>query len=535
MLRRQKHLVGFSLAALVGAVLLFALVTWFLWDKSIRIEEARVAELAEALGQRTEQIIVDAREMLDRFNQFPSPACSTAHIEAMQEAAIARPYIRAIGYLQAAERICGVGFIQAIQLKPSRADRVYESGVIAWWPSAQTEVGGVRLFLMRYGNHDIAIDPRMLLETGVKQEWQAGLWVENLLLASTPWATDLPTPDSVPVGLMIDHQNDRVVSRFSLGTIFPIDIVAIEPIGLFWDRYAPMLGIAAGFGLTILVVWVYFVLRYSRHRLSLSTVLKDDLDKGRMEVHYQPIVNLSSGRCVGAEALARWVREGGEIVNPDVFLPIAEEAGLVPQVTLAVLKATMRDLGYMLRQHSDIYININLAPEDLAGDDFGDELARYSELAGVSPDKIKLEITERAVVDNDSSRKIISDFRNRGHQVAIDDFGTGYSSLSYLQSFEFDTLKIDKSFVNAIGKESVTSHVIGLVIELSKSLDLVTVAEGIETAQQLKWLRKQGVELGQGYLFSQPLPAGEFCQYFKAQNNSKVQIIRHQATKSNAP
>lgn len=527
---RQKYLVGFSLAAFIAAALLFALVTWFLWVESVRIEEARVADLAETLGQRTEQVIVDARDMLDQFNRYPKPACSPDHVKAMQEAAIARPYIRAIGYWRAAKRICGVGFIQAIELKPSQADRVYDSGVIAWWPSPQTEVGGVRLFLMRYGKHDIAVDPRMLLETSTVQEWQAGLWVENLPLSSTPWNTELPAPDTLPIGLTVDHQNDRVVSRFSLGTIFPIDVVAIEPIGLFWDRYAPMLGIATGVGLTILIVWVYFVLRYSRHRLSLSTELKEALETGQVQVHYQPIVKLSSGRCVGAEALARWTREDGEIVNPDVFLPIAEEAGLVPRITQVVLKATLRDLGQLLRK-SNIAININLAPEDLTSETFGPELAESCEAAGVGPEKIKLEITERAIVDSGSSRNIISDFRKRGHQVAIDDFGTGYSSLSYLESFEIDTLKIDKSFVDAIGRDAVTSHVIGHVIDLSKSLRLETVAEGIRTVPQMRWLREQGVELGQGFLFSQPLPASEFRHYFEAQIDSKVQAIRQRPAK----
>ena len=444
----------------------------------------------------------------------------------MQKAAIAKPYIRAIGYWKAAKRVCGVGFIQEIELKPSKADRIYDSGVIAWWPGPQTEIGGVELFLMRYGKHDIAIDPRMLLEPDTVQQWQAGLWVENLPMASTPRNANLPAPDTIPIGLTLDYENDRVISRFSIGTIFPIDIVAIEPISLFWERYAPLLAIAAVFGLSIFVLWAYFVLRYSRHRLSLSTELKEALDNDQVQVYYQPIVNLSTGRCVGAEALARWITNDGKFISPDVFIPVAEEAGLVPLITQVVLKAVVKDLGDLLRKNSDIYINLNLAPEDLTSLNFGQELAERSRIANIAPGQINLEITERAIVDSDSSRKIISDFRKQGHQVAIDDFGTGYSSLSYLEKFEIDTLKIDKSFVDAIEKNAVTSSVINHVIELSKSLDLATVAEGIETPQQANWLREQGVKLGQGFLFSRPLPADEFQQYFEAQTDSKLQYIR---------
>lgn len=530
---REIFLIGFSLATFIGALLLFGLVTWFLWSKSVNIEEARVAVQAEALGQRTEQIIVNSRNMLDDFNKISAPPCSAAHIKIMHEAAVAKPYIRAIGYWRADKRICGVGFIQDIALKPSRADRIYDSGVIAWWPSPQTEVGGVQLFLMRFGDHDVAIDPRLLLEITSTQQRQAGLWVESLLMAKSPWNAHIPTPDSFPIGLTVDHPNNRVVSRFSLGTIFPIDIVVIEPIGNFWDRYIPMLAIAAGFGLTLVAIWIYVVVRYSRHRLSLSTELKEALANGRVEVHYQPIVELSSGLCVGAEALARWIRDDGEMVSPDVFIPVAEDAGLVPKITLAVLTATMRDLGNLLRDNDNICININLAPEDLKGDEFGTALAESLELAGLSPQKIKLEITERAVIDSDKSRKTIHDFRKRGHKVAIDDFGTGYSSLSYLETFELDSLKIDKSFVDAIGMDAVTSHVIGHVIEMSKSLDLETVAEGIETSQQASWLLDQGVELGQGFHFSKPLPAGQFRKYFRAQIESNVHPI-YQRTKERA-
>src|SRR5687767_14602489 len=109
-------------------------------------------------------MILDTREILKEFEQLPAQRCSVTHIKALQNVAMSRRYIRAIGYWRAAERQCGVGFLQAQALRPPRADSIYQSGVIAWWPSAQTEVGGVRLFLMRFGDHDAAIDPRALLE-----------------------------------------------------------------------------------------------------------------------------------------------------------------------------------------------------------------------------------------------------------------------------------------------------------------------------------------------------------------------------------
>jgi sensor c-di-GMP phosphodiesterase-like protein len=374
-------------------------------------------------------------------------------------------------------------------------------------------VSGVPLFLMRYGDHDLAIDPRMLLEPRLVQERQAGLWVEGLPMATTSEYADIPSPDSVPIGLTVDTDNNRLVSRFALGTIFPIDIVAVETIDRFWSRYTPILLAAACLGLASAIVWIYLVVRYSRHRLSLSTELREAVASGRMQAYYQPLIDLSTGRCVGAEALARWIREDGEIVNPDIFIPLAEQAGLVPEITLAIVVATLNDLGKLLWKQPQLCININLAPEDLTSETFSGELNRLLAKAGVAPASIKLEITERAMVNTDASRKVIRDFRKRGHQIAVDDFGTGYSSLAYLESLELDTLKIDKSFVDAIGTEAVTNHVIGHVIKMAKSLHLDMVAEGIESQQQADWLIEQGVEYGQGFLYSRPLTGTQFREY----------------------
>jgi sensor c-di-GMP phosphodiesterase-like protein len=261
---------------------------------------------------------------------------------------------------------------------------------------------------------------------------------------------------------------------------------------------------------------LFLVLRLSRRQLGLASELREALDRDRIRVHYQPVIDMATGRCTGAEALARWERESGEAVGPDVFIPVAEESGLVQDVTLAVLRTTVRELKVLLTEFPGASINLNLAPDDLRTDRIGVALARELDAARLPPGALKLEITERALVNSDTSRALIREFRTRGHQVAIDDFGTGYSSLSYLQSFELDVLKIDKSFVDAIGTEAATSQVIVHVIEMARSLGLDTVAEGVETPLQVQWLLAHGVTHGQGYIFSKPLPAGEFVDFFRA-------------------
>lgn len=515
MIRRGRLLLGLSVAALGGVVLLFGGLTWYVWQDSVQREEQRLAELAQALGEDVEAALVDARDMLERFNALEAERCSAAHLAAMQEATIARPYIRAVGYWQAAQRLCGVGFISGNELTPPRADRIYDSGVIAWWPSPQTELGGLELFLMRYGAHDVAIDPRLLLNTGVVRGRKAGLWVEGLRLAAHPWNVELPAPEEIPPGITIDHENARIISHFSLGTVLPIDIVAVEPLSDFWHRYLPSASAAAMIVLLLIAIWLYAVYRYTRRQLSLGAELRLAIRDGRLRVLYQPVIDLATGNCVGAEALVRWRREGGHLVSPDVFIPVAEKAGLIQDVTRAVLRNILDDLSQLLRDEPELKINLNLAREDLEQPDLIETLAAALVEAQVPASALKLEITERALINSDVARQQIRDLRNRGHQVAIDDFGTGYSSLSYLESFEIDTLKIDKSFVDAIEKEAVTSNVIAHVIEMAHSLKLDTVAEGIEQEHQAEWLRQQGVTHGQGFLYSKPLTARRFIRYYR--------------------
>ncbi len=504
---------GSTFAALLGIAVLFVSIVWLLWKQSVASEEAYSGGLAAALGQSTERIILDTRDMLAAFDQLAAARCSKEHLKALQDAAISRPYIRAIGYWRVTERVCGVGFLEQEELKPSRADRIYDTGVIAWWPSPQTQVGRVQLFLMRYGDHDVAIDPRQMLDLGAMHDRQAVLWVEKMRMSAIPWDATLPAPDSLNVGVTVDRDQLRVISRYSRNGILPIDVVAMEPIDNFWGRHAQTLAVGAGLGLLLVAVWIYFMLRFSRRQLSMATELRHALARGHISVRYQPVIELKSGRCVGAEALARWQRVNGEWVSPDVFIPVAEEDGLVQEVTLAVLRTAVRDMQRIVAEFPRMSLNLNLAADDLKNDRIGHELRSRLAAAGLSPGAIKLEITERALLNTDTSRSVIREFRSRGHQVALDDFGTGYSSLSYLQSFELDVLKIDKSFVDAIGTQAATSHVIVHVIEMAKSLGLETVAEGVETREQMQWLIDRGVSFAQGFFYSKPLTAGDLLEF----------------------
>ncbi len=514
MIRREVTLARIAAVGLGGVLCLALGLAAALWRRSVTADERSVASLATVLGERTETMILDARTLLREFEALPYARCSTRHLEALQNAAMSRPHIRAIGYWRAVDRQCGVGFLSGAGLRPPRADRIYDSGVVAWWPSTNTDVGGVQLFLMRFGNHDVAIDPRALLDVGPLEGRSAGLWVEGLRLTSQPLGAALPEPRSLPVGLTIDRGGALAISRFARTSgEMPIDVVAVEPLDQFWSRYRRGVIVGGSLGLVALALWLYLMLRYAKHRMSRATQLRDAIARGRISAQYQPLVSLQTGKCIGAEVLARWTTEQGEAVPPESFVSLAEREGIVTDLTLAVFANAMRDLGDFLRAHPGVSLALNLGSHDLHDDRFAAALAGAATVHQLPPASLKLEITERALVDTDIARRRITYFRAIGHQVAVDDFGTGYSSLAYLSTFELDLLKIDKSFVEAIVTGADTSHVIVHVIVMAQSLGLRMVAEGVETEAQMHWLREHGVEYGQGYLFSKPLSAEDFIAF----------------------
>ncbi len=507
---RDGTLARIAAAGLVGVAVLASVFTFLLWRSSVGADERAVGGLAEALGARAEGMILDARTLLKDFERLPYARCSARHVAALQEAAISRPHIRAIGYWRAASRQCGVGFLSGPGLRPPRADRIYDSGVVAWWPSPATEVGGIQLFLMRFGDHDVAIDPHALLDVGPLEGREAGLWVEGLRLTARPSNAKLPAPASLPVGLTMDREGARAISRFSRSGEMRIDIVAAEPLEQFWSRYRDVVLFGALGGVVLLAIWLYLLLRYTRHKLSRATQLREAIANGRIAVQYQPIIELASNRCVGAEILARWTTERNESIPPDSFVALAEREGIITDLTIAVLQRSLKELAPWLAERPALTLALNLGSDDLHDARFANVLGASLVSAGLPASAFKLEITERALVDTDLARSRIAALRARGHEVAVDDFGTGYSSLSYLSRFALDQLKIDKSFVEAIGTGAATSHVVVHVIEMARSLQLRMVAEGVEQRSQSDWLRAHGVECGQGYHYSKPIGAEEF-------------------------
>ena len=249
-----------------------------------------------------------------------------------------------------------------------------------------------------------------------------------------------------------------------------------------------------------------------RQQAGLPALLKSALRSQRqLYLQYQPVVDLQTGRWVGAEALMRWRRPNGEMVSPDIFIPIAERYGLVRELTRKLMQMVRRDLGELLRQHPEFFVSINVTAEDMMDEHFAQRLGDMVREWGVDPMQIRLEATERTLIDPKAARPAIERLQALGHRIALDDFGTGYSSLSYLATLQVDALKIDKIFVEIIGTDAVTAQVVPHIIEMGKALGLRLIGEGVETQAQADYLRAHGVERGQGWLYSKAVSAQELA------------------------
>jgi sensor c-di-GMP phosphodiesterase-like protein len=250
-----------------------------------------------------------------------------------------------------------------------------------------------------------------------------------------------------------------------------------------------------------------------RSQMSIDTALRQGLRRDEFYLLYQPIVDLASGAMVGAEALLRWRRPTGEEVSPDLFIPVAERSGLIHELTDRVMHLVARDTAGYLARHPHFHIAINLSAGDMQSTAIVGKLERLIEHCGAQPSNFILEITERSFLDLDAARPVLQELRARAIEVAIDDFGTGYSSLSYLESLDIDYLKIDRSFIEAIGTGAPTSQVVGHIIEMARTMRLRMIAEGIESVAQAEFLRSRHVQFAQGWSFGKPMPFADVLQH----------------------
>jgi diguanylate cyclase (GGDEF)-like protein len=258
----------------------------------------------------------------------------------------------------------------------------------------------------------------------------------------------------------------------------------------------------------------FFDADLAAHRLeqhTLEAALRNAVKENALALHYQPVVRITDNAIVGAEALLRWHDPDHGDVAPQVFIPLAEESGLIHVLGEWVLRTAALQCVAWHKAGLPLKVSVNLSGRQFYREDLAQRITDIVREAGCKPEWVELEVTESSLLhDLDSIKKVLQQLREDGFAVAIDDFGTGYSSLSHLKHFPIDTLKIDISFIADIETDPGDAAITEAIIALARGLGLRVVAEGVATREQFDFLGARGCHCFQGYLISEALPAGEF-------------------------
>ncbi len=261
----------------------------------------------------------------------------------------------------------------------------------------------------------------------------------------------------------------------------------------------------------------------SAERLEMETALRHAVRNGELVLHYQPSVHLPAGRIAAVEALVRWVHPERGMIAPDKFIPLADETGIITELgAWVLLEACAQTRRWHEAGFEGLKVSVNVSAVQFRQDDLVQLVEAVLGRTGLPASCLDLEITETVLMqDADATIATLRELKAMGVSISVDDFGTGYSSLAYLQRFPIDTLKIDKSFMRDITGEGQNAAIVRTVIALAKSLGLESIAEGVETLEQVEFLRAAGCDRLQGYYFSRPLPAPALLEFLRAAGTSR--------------
>ncbi|MDN2696325.1 EAL domain-containing protein [Janthinobacterium sp. SUN073] len=510
-MRRKRIIVTSVLVAVIGVAAPLSLAFYLSSVRAEQGEQERLRLLAGYALERAHRSIASASMALRSADALDLVPCSEAHIQQLRRITITTRSIDDIGYVENGMLKCSSTGMEDKRIAVTPADFTLANGMGLDFNLRPVVSGGKRMVGLSYRAYKVLIDPVRFSDVIVDSDIQMAVAIGRGGVLDT-----LHHPDPALVQALLAGKPTADGSIHALLYRDGLTAVMIEPRSKLNDRLRREQLLLLPLGLLMAAFIVGIVIWLSRRRLSLMGELKIAIERREFFVHYQPIIALDTGVCVGAEALIRWRRPDGSMIRPDLFIPVAEDSDLILPITDQVIACVIADMGAALLADRELHIAINLCASDIETGRVLDVLERALDGTGIEAQQIWLEATERGFINVEAARATIDKARARGHAVAIDDFGTGYSSLSSLQNLPLDALKIDKSFVDTIGTDAATSSVTPHIIAMARTLNMLIVAEGIETQQQADYLRERKVEFGQGWLFAKALPAAEFLTFYRA-------------------
>jgi sensor c-di-GMP phosphodiesterase-like protein len=479
----------------------------------ILVQRAAVAGLADYANDLSTRSELYAAEVDWAWKSFQStssyPFCSPQEITAMQAAVFGSLQIKDIALSRDGMLYCSAvagrlatpfPVTKTFLLLPNGA-KLYQGSPLA--------VPGTRGVVIEQGDVNILMSPTafdywsrphtgyavFLTNSGTGQSMQ----IAGRKLPADP-ALVFAHPELRSSGL-IYRTACNPVDRICAATFEKVSDISsgVEPLQLGFAGMGALAGLSLSFAIG------QFYLR----SVGLAQQLRRAIRKEAVALVYQPILELPSRRLVGAEALVRWSDEDKTPVPPDHFVRIAEERGFLGELTAMVIRKITRELGALLLQHPDFTLSVNVAASDLAGGELFVLLEEHVRKAGILPEQVVLELTERSTTDLAAVSFAVQRLHKRGYKVHIDDFGTGFSSLFYLHELDVDAIKIDRAFIRTLGTDAITASILPQILSIAESLNLDVIVEGVETESQANYLESTGRPMrAQGWFFGYPVAAG---------------------------
>jgi sensor c-di-GMP phosphodiesterase-like protein len=486
-------------------------------DQIRQAAQAQLAQSAIQLVQELELVFEESHSILAALKASPYPPCSESEVAWFRQSIFHAVRLKDAGRMHDGKIECSAILgrlnLPLTQFNPSFTSSEGTKGYIDLPPYFS---GEAHVYSRQEGDFYVVEDPNLSLHL---QQLKRNSEITSFDIAHPMGGQSTGSAHMVPGAITDRPGQGRVgdtlyATRCSLGN-FP---ACVTNYGSF------SVALAAGRGqiflysllgaLTGILLVLTYILIYQRSR-NMCQQLRRAIRRDRLRLAYQPIVDLASGRIVGAEALARWTDEDGFAISPEVFVHIAEERGFVGDLTRLVVRHALRDFREILRSNPDFRLNINATAADLADPRFLPMLDHFLAEVGAAAHSLAIEVTESSTANKQTARETIHELRRRGHSVQIDDFGTGHSSLAYLKDLDVDGIKIDKAFTQAIGTKAVTEGILPQILAMAHKLNLQVIVEGIETQQQADYfVGSEKPVRGQGWLFGRPIAVSEFYDLF---------------------
>jgi sensor c-di-GMP phosphodiesterase-like protein len=455
-------------------------------------------------GITSRQQLVEALNELDKSKK---PPCSPDSIRLMQQMVATSSYLRGIGAEQGGILHCSTFTQEGAPIPLTGHHGVTATGISTWIGARLPFAPEQPFNIYARNGHAVIIHPGVVTDVPVLDSSIAlGLLISSPKIVTRTkgpfnktWLDDIDLSKSG----VIEGQTHRLV--ISVSKENNIAAVAAAPAAVANHALTAHALILVPLGLVTSALFAFGVISLTRWHTSPNHKLRCGLRRGELFMVYQPIVDLRTGAWVGAEALMRWRKRNGTMVPPDQFIAQAEKVGVISQLTQFAIDTVLHDLPAILPVQPRFYVSINLSPQDLLEDGPVYHLQRRFTNEGMPKGSLMLEVTERGLVNIEAAKAAMAAGRMIGASIALDDFGTGYSSLSMLESLDIDTIKIDRAFIASIGVQVATSSVTSHIIAMAKTLGLKMVAEGVETQEQVDYLREHGVGFAQGWTFAKPM------------------------------